>query len=296
MRPDMDKLICERQRRGSRMLSLKTGARLNPNVDYDDDYDTGPVFLPNGRRRMYGWNSKELNENLNPLFRYLDASAGRPWDEVYSEIRANIDTRSAIGLHVMQHLYQHVEQHVRMVDGVPYRTKYGSGSQVDGLYIHPETGILSYHYSSTAWRKSHRYQQPDTDKYHWYGNVWFERTKLMKSVCRCTSPAPADVPRSRFSMVQEPATPPKCVHHNPLDVFYVWFVVEYDYHAPDDVYQVLWYETATDYKRIQYNLEPGGKYVIRYRDVPEKNQLYVKRRKVANKRELKVVRALQSAR
>ena len=295
MRPDMDKLICERQRIGSRALSLKTGKRLNPNVDYDDDYDSGPLFLPNGRRRMYGWQSKELNENLSPLYRYLDASAGRPWDEVYSEIRANIDTRSAIGLHVMQHLYQHVERDVEMVGGIPYHVNYSRVVEVDGLYIHPETGFLEHHDSQTSWRNRNRKKTKDPDKVHWHGDVWFERTRLMKSVCRCTQPRWDERPKWERYHSDPPVI---CQHGNPLTVFYVWFVVEYDYHSPDEVYKVYSYENSDEWTRRRFNLvEPGMKHVIRYKDVPDKlAEPIVSRRKVANKKELKVLgRALENS-
>lgn len=288
MRPDMDKLICERQRIGSRSLSMKTGKRLDPHVDYDDDYDSGPQFLPNGRRRMYGWESKELNENLSPLYRYLDASAGRPWDEVYSEIRANIDTRSAIGLHVMQHLYQHVERHVEMSGGVPYYRNYSRWVEVDGLYINPETGILDHHNSSTTWRKRDNRKTADPDRLLWYGSTFFVREKRMKSSCRCNHPKWDE--RPRYEQYRSPA-PMVCQHGNPLTVFYVWTVVEYQYHSPDEVYKVHTYENSDQWTRRRFNLvEPGMRHVIRYRDVPDKlAEPIVVRRKTANKKELKVI-------
>jgi hypothetical protein len=291
----MDKLICERQRRGSRNLSKKTGARLSVKVDYDDDYDSGPTFLPNGRRRMYGWKAKELNENLSPLYRYLDSSAGRPWDEVYSEIRTNIDTRSAIGLHVMQHLYQHVEREVVVTDGVPYRCSYGWVREVDGLYIHPDTGMLEHHTSSTAWRKRDNRKTADPDRLHWYGNTFLIREKRMKSVCRCNQPKWDE--RPRWEKYHQPA-PLICQHGNPLTVFYVWTVVEYEYRHPEDVYKVHTYENSDEWTRRRFNLvEPGMRHVIRYRDVPDKMaEPIVVRRKTANRKEMKIIaRMLETA-
>jgi hypothetical protein len=109
-------------------------------VESTDDYDGGPTHASSGRR------DKWLNENLAPLRRYLHAQIGRPWNKVFSEIRKNLDTRSALGLHVMQHLYQFI--HVRSVlhDGAIYSLhEYRCGPQpVDGLYVHPVTGLIRY--------------------------------------------------------------------------------------------------------------------------------------------------------
>jgi hypothetical protein len=44
--------------------------------------------LPRDARRDIG--RPALNENLNPLKRYLHAQVGRPWNKVYAEIAARI--------------------------------------------------------------------------------------------------------------------------------------------------------------------------------------------------------------
>lgn len=291
MRPDMDKLICERERIGSDNRSKKIGSRISLKNDFDSDF--GPTFIPNGRRRVYGYKSKELNENLSPLYRFLNASIGRCWDDVYSDIRTNIDTRSAIGLHIMQHLYDRIEQFPIIVAGVPYGPYYNR--EVDGLYIHPETRLLLHHTSSVAYRHSHNRlrSKMNPDKLHWYDNVWFERRKLMKSVCKCNQP------KHDFINNRKPDDQRYCVHGNLLKVSYVWFVVEYAKHNENDVYEVVTYESAFLSIRQKYNLDgPGMKHIIRYRDVPEKlSELFECRRKVANKKELKTIdRMLSSVR
>src|SRR5579863_7981919 len=104
MRSDMHKVIVERPRLlRARWENKKTALRLTKQqsaqaMDAADDYDSGPRRAPS--RRHEKW----LNENLAPLRRYLMRQVGRPWDKVYGEIRKTIDTRSAAGLHVLQHL------------------------------------------------------------------------------------------------------------------------------------------------------------------------------------------------
>lgn len=131
MRPDMHKVIVERPRRGSRMTNVKTGARYSPALirtamDQLEDFDGGGCRHPG-----HVADGKALNENLAPLRRFLERQVGRPWDKVYSEIRAGIDTRSAIGLHVMQHLPD-------MVQGVS-GSRFGFAAR---LYIDNRTGLL----------------------------------------------------------------------------------------------------------------------------------------------------------
>src|SRR5258708_38763728 len=104
MRSNMQKVMVDRQRRvGSNWKNRKTALRLSETqraqaIANAEDYDGGSGRASSARHQ------KHLNENLAPLRRYLMAQVGRPWDKVYGEIRGTIDTRSAIGLHVLQHL------------------------------------------------------------------------------------------------------------------------------------------------------------------------------------------------
>ena len=89
MREDMQKLIVERPRWGSPITNHKSKKRLSSDevrtalVD-SEDYDSGPGRASSARR------DKHLNENLAPLRRYLRSQVGRPWDKVFSEIRAKV--------------------------------------------------------------------------------------------------------------------------------------------------------------------------------------------------------------
>ena len=91
MRSDMYKVIVERPRKG-KVDEAKADQRRH-------DFG-GPTCL--GMRAGIGrpW----LNENLNPLRRYLRAQVGRPWNKVYSEISAGIDRRNTVQLHILAHI------------------------------------------------------------------------------------------------------------------------------------------------------------------------------------------------
>lgn len=141
MRPDMHKVIVERPRWGSSSRGKKTGLRLpelrvREALDDADGFDSGSTRASSARR------DKGLNENLAPLQRYLERQVGRPWNKVYGEILAGVDTRSAIGLHVLQHIPQLIWIHTYMKDGRVYARQYREGIPVCGLYVHPVTGIV----------------------------------------------------------------------------------------------------------------------------------------------------------
>ncbi len=141
MRSDMHKIIVERPRKGSRLKSRKTalrfsGRRVEEAVSAPDDFDGGSNRASSSRH------DKWLNENLAPLGRYIRRQIGRPWDKVFSEIRQAVDTRSAVGLHVLQHIPNFVETETILVDGAVYCRGYGGLEPVYGLYVHPITGLL----------------------------------------------------------------------------------------------------------------------------------------------------------
>jgi len=162
MREDMQKLIVERPRLGSARTNYKSGKRLGPSeirvaLAENEDYDSGPRRASSSRR------NKWLNENLAPLRRYLHSQIGRPWNKVFSEIRQNLDTRSAIGLHVMQHLYQFIAVDTVLIDGVvhfKHRCRYDR-VKVEGLYVHPKTGLIRYVKPKPRQHRNFRYRDEE---------------------------------------------------------------------------------------------------------------------------------------
>lgn len=117
MRDDMFKVIVERPRRGVgyyRTLHneyraakrFKVNTYCNPDltgIEYDVIDEFSSTKLPM-RSRNLGWDGKSLNENLNPLRRFIAKQVGRPWNDVYSEISAKLDTNSTVKQHVRDHL------------------------------------------------------------------------------------------------------------------------------------------------------------------------------------------------
>lgn len=115
MRSDMMKVLCERPRRGGWTNSRKgiigviRRAKISSNIDFDsfDDYLPTKIgmkaYAINKGRKVLRCERKDLNENLNPLWRFLYKNCGQPWSEVYSEMREMCDARSAIGYHIFQH-------------------------------------------------------------------------------------------------------------------------------------------------------------------------------------------------
>src|SRR2546426_9322466 len=142
MRDDMAKVVTERPRRGHSDPSKKWGRRLNQNEYHLEDH--GASRAPIARRRQYGSNWKQFSDLLGPLRRYLRTWVGRPWDKVWSEITQTLDSRSLTGQHIFDHIRWEVEQETWIdADGRLYhKRRWGSIELVDGLYVHPVTGIL----------------------------------------------------------------------------------------------------------------------------------------------------------
>lgn len=144
MREDMFKVIVERPRRYK-------GADAQA-ARWRDDIE-GPQYL--GMRAGYGY--RALNENLNPLRRYLRSQVGRPWSKVYSEIAENIDRRNT----VQQHIYQHIDDFIAVQvelreDGrlVDLNQRYGSGGEVtQELYVDPRTALIRVNKKYRSWKQ-----------------------------------------------------------------------------------------------------------------------------------------------
>ncbi|GAB5459765.1 MAG: hypothetical protein Hens3KO_27950 [Henriciella sp.] len=96
MREDMFKVIVERPRLG-RKHAPRSKLRYNKCPDRK---------CASGRRIVleHAGYTKDLNENLAPLRRYLNKQVGRPWNKVFSEICQSLDTGSTVKQHVRDHL------------------------------------------------------------------------------------------------------------------------------------------------------------------------------------------------
>jgi len=135
MRPDMFKVIVERARLGG-------GVRHR---ERSRDYDNLPSH--EGMRRIHKirgqW--KSLNENLNPLRRFLQRRVGRRWDDVYAEICANLRPQSTVQQHVRDHIDGFVIRDVRVgpdgsLESVPPLDQ--RGSCYTRFFVDPRDGAL----------------------------------------------------------------------------------------------------------------------------------------------------------
>ena len=140
MRKDMFKVIVERPR---------WGVRGAPRVKLR--YDPLPDRTKSGLKRFadqQNRRTKELNENLAPVRRYLRKQRGRPWSKVFSEICATIDARSTVKQHVLQHIEDLIVVRVSYAkDGT--RLGHGFGGTPwplheshQELYVDPKDGIV----------------------------------------------------------------------------------------------------------------------------------------------------------
>jgi hypothetical protein len=144
MRPDLNKLLCERERRNSE--GNFRARRAAYKAAGEDDL---PYRVPiKDKRRGYDV-YKSFSENLNPLWGFIHRSVGRHWNDVYSEICSVFDKRSVINQHILVHLFQHVEVKTVMIDDAiciieKYGETYRPISNNTDYYVHPLTGILTF--------------------------------------------------------------------------------------------------------------------------------------------------------
>lgn len=178
MRSDMQHLLVERGHTG-RSWSFKRpkGWRARCRFRNEDDEQMESLIPP--------WHWPQFSENLRPLYRYLDAQVGRPWDKVYSEIRAHVNADSAVQYHILQHLYDRLVVQVwRGKDGALWHEQWGQHQPLTEswrvrLYVCPDTGLI---------RRVKRRREPPTvtkpldhlpatgpdNEYRELGGQWYE--------------------------------------------------------------------------------------------------------------------------
>ncbi|MGH8049434.1 MAG: hypothetical protein ACREPB_02105, partial [Arenimonas sp.] len=135
MREDMYKVIVERPRHGRYRKS---------EYPCPQDLEESPSHEGLKKRHRY---RKSLNENLNPLKRFLAKQVNRPWDKVFSELCQNIDRRNTVQQHIHQHIDDFVARELITIDGELCTMEYWGPSPLSGrgqskLYVDPDTGIL----------------------------------------------------------------------------------------------------------------------------------------------------------
>lgn len=147
MRQDMHRKLIERGRWGSSWLKnerVKAERQALQRARATGDYEGLCARTPMRPRRRL---RKSPSETFGPLVAFLRTQVGRPWDNVYSEIRQNIDPSSVIDMHIMQHLFDFVRREVWIDDQkhVWRRCWQGPAELFDNgrtFYVHPRTGML----------------------------------------------------------------------------------------------------------------------------------------------------------
>lgn len=141
MRPDMDKVIVERPRLGSRSPSCKKGYRKYLQSLPVDELPRHEPMLGRWKGRQ-----KHLNEHLGPMRRFLRSNVGRPWNSVHQDLCEHVSFDNAVQGHVLVHIYQYVHRHVEVHDsGTVYaQSEWGRKFCLseDDMYVCPTTGIL----------------------------------------------------------------------------------------------------------------------------------------------------------
>lgn len=120
MRWDMHEVVIERPRGGPR--GPRRGVKWDPRVH---DPELIPSRESTSRHRG---GTKYLSDVLGPLKRFLNSAVGRPWDDVYSELRAGLSPDSLLHMHILEHLQYLVDINER-----------DSGGR---WRVNPRTGLL----------------------------------------------------------------------------------------------------------------------------------------------------------
>lgn len=144
MRPDLNKLLCERERYGSTKGFAETRHAKKQNLSIDGEEIGGRQ----GIKKRYGYETKSFSENLNPLFGAIRKAVGRKWDKFYSELCVTFDKRSVINQHILLHLENYIEyKNVYVEDGELWvKSSYSLPTKIRGssvqYFVDPRDGII----------------------------------------------------------------------------------------------------------------------------------------------------------
>ncbi|MFT3727608.1 MAG: hypothetical protein QM759_07285 [Terricaulis sp.] len=184
----MAKVIVERPRLGVRSAGKRKPGRTRVVVD-----DDGEPLRAREPARAKPQKTKSLNENLNPLNRYLARNTGRPWNKVYSEISEHLRPTSTVQQHVRDHLEDFVATKTRMKGGaVVVARRWGGEAPIEEIwspyYVHPRTGLLLKNKNAKRWNARQREARKREEaaralrmrvidaktEVHLFGGVWWE--------------------------------------------------------------------------------------------------------------------------
>jgi hypothetical protein len=164
VRYDMSKVIVERPRQ---RFPLRNGSEY-PRGHLENRWAPSLEDAPRIESMGGTYKTKWLNENLQPLVRFLRSRVGRRWDDVHSEIAERISCRSAAQKHVLDHLRDYVVLHDVRISGnaAEVRGPYGylkleSWGSRSSFYVHPDTGVLCLAPNASRKRRAEAAVDPD---------------------------------------------------------------------------------------------------------------------------------------
>lgn len=166
MRKDLQKLLCEQERRGSgRSYKEKRRSKEFNETAFDPEFSAGREGMKVRYVRGYGEDMKDFSENFNPLWGIIRKNTGRKWDDVYSELCQVFDMRNHVNAHILVHLWDFVETKCWFEDGQVWTQGYSSIERIEDsrseYYVHPVTGILT-HNPRPSWRAQYRKMRAET--------------------------------------------------------------------------------------------------------------------------------------
>ncbi len=173
MRSDMDKVIVERPRFGSRSPSRKKGYRKYLQSMPADELPLSEPMLGRWKGR-----DKWLNEHLGPMRRFLRSNVGRPWNKVHQELCEHVSFDNAVQAHVLSHIYDYVQLHVDVHDSATVYTRTGWRRQhkldENAMYVCPTSGILKVVQANQGHGPRTRISIDAHTQYLRRDNVWWE--------------------------------------------------------------------------------------------------------------------------
>lgn len=122
---------------------------------------------------------KEFTDKLSPMYRWLDAQVGRPWDQVRAEVFQKFDTRTTAGRHItFDHLLREVvetesgfDRHGNIADpDIPKEPNDRSWYYSPSPYYVDRAGILQ----TKPNRYRHRRSQQVSDQEYKDAEVWLQ--------------------------------------------------------------------------------------------------------------------------
>lgn len=156
MRTDLNKVLCERERRGANR-NHRPYRRMKKFAPDLDPVDGGPAGQE-GMTYRYGRDAKDFDEHLSPLYGQIRKAVGKPWNKFYSELCKVFDKRSVINQHILGHLRDFCEKDLYEKDGKLYvKSQIMSDLPLEearcDFYVDPKDGIIKKNKHKKTYRQ-----------------------------------------------------------------------------------------------------------------------------------------------